>query len=140
MSSSPRVTTQNDSSALHPADNLYPFEHQAASSTAPPEFNALPIFAPPASTPADRSSDHAAIANTPHIIVPSSPRARRDSDIDVDSQSDSLTVSLSEDSDFEQMENVATASGRQTDPQVCALRNRFWLAKRQIKERQRKGA
>ena len=56
--------------------------------------------------------------------------------MDVDSQSDSLTVSLSEDSDFEQMEKAATASGRQTDPQVCALRNRFWLAKRQIKERQ----
>ena len=46
---------------------------------------------------------------------------------------DSATVSLSEESDFEKLENIARSKGTHTSPPVCGLRNRFWKAKKQIK-------
>ena len=117
--------------------NLYPSVHQAAPSITPPEFNAPAIFMAPISTPADHSSDQA-VRDTQQSSISSLPNTSDDRAFDADHQSDSPTLSLSEESDFEHLEDAAAQKGRQTDPQVCELRNRFWMAKRRIKEQQQR--
>ena len=105
--------------------NLYPSVHQAAPSITPPEFNAPAIFMAPISTPADHSSDQAVIVNTQQYDTSLLPKTSDDRAFDADHQSDCPTLSLSEESDFEHLEDAAAQKGRQTDPQVCELRNRF---------------
>ena len=115
-------------------NNVYPMvqsskaassSHQLVSHTTPP------MQVPP--RPEHSSARAAAESPVGNLVHVQQQRNNKRPSRDHSSSSDSATVSLSEASDLEKLENLARSKGPHTSQQVCRLRNRFWKAKKQIK-------
>ena len=114
---------------------FYPSLQALASSSSTPQFVVQGPTLPSNSysEPAHRSAQVNAVPNPHSQENLQQEHTRKRPSRAPSSSSDSATVSLSEESHFERLEDIARSKGTHTSQQVCSLRNRFWQAKKKNK-------